>query len=73
MPEKGLKLLLKSGNLSAKSMRFSISVKIHVFFDRRVYIRKLTAFGYSKMRGVFEYEGGVKVGSGNKRENKKSG
>jgi len=37
MLEKGLKLISKSGKLSAKSMRFPSSVKIHVFFDRRVY------------------------------------
>lgn len=57
MLEKGLKLLLKFGNLSAKGLGFSIFVKIHMFFDRRVYIRKLTAFGYPKTHGVFEYEG----------------
>jgi hypothetical protein len=37
MLEKGLKLLLKSGKLSGKSMGFPGSVKIHVFFGRRVY------------------------------------
>jgi hypothetical protein len=37
MLEKGLKLLLKSGKLSIKSIEFSISVKIHVFFVRKLY------------------------------------
>ena len=37
MLEKGLKVLLKSGKLSIKSMEFPASMKIHVFFDRRVY------------------------------------